>query len=115
MSNKLSARCADQKFHIGDLELLNTIRQGRFGKVRLGQHILIATEVGVTDICQQSFFGPSETSPAEVNCMAVLHHPNIVQLFEVWFTQNLLIPRHGVHEWRSHVGLPADPQLHEGE
>lgn len=75
---------------MGHHELLNTIGCGSFGEVSLGQHITTWTEVTVKAIHHQKFVRLHRPILKEVNCIAVLHHLNIVELYEVIGTENVL-------------------------
>uniref|UniRef100_A0A671KSJ8 non-specific serine/threonine protein kinase n=1 Tax=Sinocyclocheilus anshuiensis TaxID=1608454 RepID=A0A671KSJ8_9TELE len=67
------ASCSDELPHIGNYRLLKTIGKGNFAKVKLARHILTGKELF-----------------REVRIMKTLHHPNIVQLFEVIETEKTL-------------------------
>ncbi|KAM9091876.1 serine/threonine-protein kinase MARK2-like [Megaptera novaeangliae] len=43
----LTAKSAGKKAHIDDFEILHTIGEGTFGKVKLARHILTGTQVAV--------------------------------------------------------------------
>nr|XP_058935646.1 MAP/microtubule affinity-regulating kinase 3-like [Kogia breviceps] len=43
----LTANCADKEAHIDDYEILHTIGEGSFAKVKLARHILTGTQVAV--------------------------------------------------------------------
>uniref|UniRef100_A0A673N3R3 non-specific serine/threonine protein kinase n=1 Tax=Sinocyclocheilus rhinocerous TaxID=307959 RepID=A0A673N3R3_9TELE len=73
------ASCSDELPHIGNYRLLKTIGKGNFAKVKLARHTLTGKEVREKD-CERE----------EVRIMKTLHHPNIVQLFEVIETEKTL-------------------------
>uniref|UniRef100_A0A673NLT7 non-specific serine/threonine protein kinase n=1 Tax=Sinocyclocheilus rhinocerous TaxID=307959 RepID=A0A673NLT7_9TELE len=73
------ASCSDELPHIGNYRLLKTIGKGNFAKVKLARHILTGKEVREKDCKRQ-----------KVRIMKTLHHPNIVQLFEVIETEKTL-------------------------
>uniref|UniRef100_A0A671EE99 non-specific serine/threonine protein kinase n=1 Tax=Rhinolophus ferrumequinum TaxID=59479 RepID=A0A671EE99_RHIFE len=64
-------------------ELQETIGEGAFGKVVLGEHILTKTKVAVKIIDQRVSKKIRRSLLHEVRCMADLHHLNIVRLFHV--------------------------------
>ena len=47
MLRDLAAISTDEQSHIGRYQLLNTIGEGSFAKVKLARHILTGTEVAV--------------------------------------------------------------------
>uniref|UniRef100_A0A672PKR2 non-specific serine/threonine protein kinase n=1 Tax=Sinocyclocheilus grahami TaxID=75366 RepID=A0A672PKR2_SINGR len=80
------ASCSDELPHIGNYRLLKTIGKGNFAKVKLARHILTGKEVREKD-CERERL---HTLFREVRIMKTLHHPNIVQLFEVIETEKTL-------------------------
>lgn len=57
MSHVLAAISAKQESHVGHYQLLNTLGQGSFAKVRWGRHILVGTEVAVKVRTALEYFG----------------------------------------------------------
>ncbi|KAF6361730.1 hypothetical protein mRhiFer1_009956 [Rhinolophus ferrumequinum] len=83
MSHDFADIAVDQEPHSGYYELLETIGKGGFAKVVLGRPILTRIDGAVKIINQQDFYRLHRPLLREVHGMAVLHHPNIVQLFHV--------------------------------
>ncbi|TRY57347.1 hypothetical protein DNTS_024939, partial [Danionella cerebrum] len=97
-SRSLGARCrnsmasySDELPHIGNYRLLKTIGKGNFAKVKLARHILTGKEVAIK-IIDKTQLNPTSLQKLfrEVRIMKTLHHPNIVQLFEVIETEKTL-------------------------
>ncbi|XP_032958245.1 serine/threonine-protein kinase MARK2-like, partial [Rhinolophus ferrumequinum] len=83
MAHKSAAALAAQLRRLDHYELLDTIGEGRHGKVKLGRHILTGTQVAIKIIQRQGVHTDPRGGLREVRCMLGLRHPNIVQLFEV--------------------------------
>ncbi|XP_062309042.1 MAP/microtubule affinity-regulating kinase 4 [Osmerus eperlanus] len=85
------ASCSDEQPHIGNYRLLKTIGKGNFAKVKLARHILTGKEVAIK-IIDKTQLNPTSLQKLfrEVRIMKGLHHPNIVQLFEVIETEKTL-------------------------
>uniref|UniRef100_A0A672PE86 MAP/microtubule affinity-regulating kinase 3 n=1 Tax=Sinocyclocheilus grahami TaxID=75366 RepID=A0A672PE86_SINGR len=85
------ASCSDELPHIGNYRLLKTIGKGNFAKVKLARHILTGKEVAIKIIDKTQLNQTSlQKLFREVRIMKTLHHPNIVQLFEVIETEKTL-------------------------
>ncbi|KAI8804419.1 kinase-like domain-containing protein [Cladochytrium replicatum] len=71
--------------HLGNYELLKTIGEGSFARVKLGIHRLTNQQVAVKIIDKEKL--PDEYSMRnlhrEVQVMRMLDHPNIIKLYEV--------------------------------
>lgn len=81
----------DEQPHIGKYRLLKTIGKGNFAKVKLARHVLTGREVAIKVIDKKSMNPTSLTKLfREVRIMKMLHHPNVVQLFEVIETDRTL-------------------------
>ncbi|XP_051950334.1 MAP/microtubule affinity-regulating kinase 4-like isoform X1 [Xyrauchen texanus] len=85
------ASCSDELPHIGNYRLVKTIGKGNFAKVKLARHILTGKEVAIK-IIDKTQLNPTSLQKLfrEVRIMKNLHHPNIVQLFEVIETEKTL-------------------------
>ncbi|XP_065123147.1 MAP/microtubule affinity-regulating kinase 4 isoform X6 [Paramisgurnus dabryanus] len=85
------ASCSEELPHIGNYRLLKTIGKGNFAKVKLARHILTGKEVAIK-IIDKTQLNPTSLQKLfrEVRIMKTLHHPNIVQLFEVIETEKTL-------------------------
>uniref|UniRef100_A0A673MXR5 MAP/microtubule affinity-regulating kinase 3 n=1 Tax=Sinocyclocheilus rhinocerous TaxID=307959 RepID=A0A673MXR5_9TELE len=85
------ASCSDELPHIGNYRLLKTIGKGNFAKVKLARHTLTGKEVAIK-IIDKTQLNPTSLQKLfrEVRIMKTLHHPNIVQLFEVIETEKTL-------------------------
>uniref|UniRef100_A0A8C0DVX3 non-specific serine/threonine protein kinase n=1 Tax=Balaenoptera musculus TaxID=9771 RepID=A0A8C0DVX3_BALMU len=84
----LTAKSAGKEAHIDDFEILHTIGEGTFGKVKLARHILTGTQVAVKVIKKrrQSFSSVQALFREECSLKA-LNHPNIVKLLGVIDTE----------------------------
>uniref|UniRef100_A0A8C0I5R1 non-specific serine/threonine protein kinase n=1 Tax=Balaenoptera musculus TaxID=9771 RepID=A0A8C0I5R1_BALMU len=77
-----------QLAHIDDFEILRTIGEGTFGKVKLARHILTGTQVAVKVIKKRrQNFSSVQALSQEVCSMKALNHPNIVKLLGVIDTE----------------------------
>jgi len=77
--------------HIGKYRLLKTIGKGNFAKVKLARHVLTNREVAIKVIDKKTMNQSSLNKLfREVRIMKLLHHPNVVQLFEVIETDRTL-------------------------
>lgn len=81
----------DDQPHIGKYRLLKTIGKGNFAKVKLARHVLTNREVAIKVIDKKTMNQTSLNKLfREVRIMKLLHHPNVVQLFEVIETDRTL-------------------------
>lgn len=81
----------DDQPHIGKYRLLKTIGKGNFAKVKLARHVLTNREVAIKVIDKKTMNQSSLNKLfREVRIMKLLHHPNVVQLFEVIETDRTL-------------------------
>uniref|UniRef100_A0A8C0I230 non-specific serine/threonine protein kinase n=1 Tax=Balaenoptera musculus TaxID=9771 RepID=A0A8C0I230_BALMU len=84
----LTAKSAGKKAHIDDFEILHTIGEGTFGKVKLARHILTGTQVAVKVIKKRrQSFSSVQALFQEVCSLKALNHPNIVKLLGVIDTE----------------------------
>uniref|UniRef100_A0A8C0I554 non-specific serine/threonine protein kinase n=1 Tax=Balaenoptera musculus TaxID=9771 RepID=A0A8C0I554_BALMU len=84
----LTAKSAGKKAHIDDFEILHTIGEGTFGKVKLARHILTGTQVAVKVIKKRhQSFSSVQALFREVCSLKALNHPNIVKLLGVIDTE----------------------------
>ncbi|XP_061054264.1 serine/threonine-protein kinase MARK2-like [Eubalaena glacialis] len=84
----LTANSADKEAHIDDFEILHTIGEGTFGKVKLARHILTGTQVAVKVIKKRrQSFSSVQAVFREVCSLKALNHPNIVKLLGVTDTE----------------------------
>ncbi|CAM9547244.1 unnamed protein product [Rangifer tarandus platyrhynchus] len=76
---------------IENYEILHTIGEGQFGKVKLARHVLTKGMVAIKVIekTHQNFSDLQELF-REVNSMRMVNHPNIVKLLEVIDTPDSL-------------------------
>nr|XP_058935040.1 serine/threonine-protein kinase MARK2-like [Kogia breviceps] len=88
----LTANCADKEAHIDDYEILHTIGEGSFAKVKLARHILTGRQVAVKVIKKRrrSFSTFQQRLFREVHSMKALNHPNIVKLLGVIDTEETM-------------------------
>ncbi|KAJ8776154.1 hypothetical protein J1605_015716 [Eschrichtius robustus] len=84
----LTAKSAGKKAHIDDFEILHTIGEGTFGKVKLARHILTGTQVAVKVIKKRhQSFSSVQALFREVCSLKALNHLNIVKLLGVIDTE----------------------------
>ncbi|KAJ3116515.1 MAP microtubule affinity-regulating kinase 1 [Phlyctochytrium bullatum] len=78
--------------HIGNYEIIKTVGEGSFAKVKLAIHRLTNEKVAIKVIDKESL--PDEYSlkniHREAQIMRLLDHPNIIQLYEVMETKKEL-------------------------
>lgn len=77
--------------HIGHYELLKTMGQGGFTKVRLGLHILIGSEVAIRVVNQQGSSCLQRLPLTEVYSQKPLNHPFLVKFFEMINPREILL------------------------
>lgn len=100
MMQGLTTLSTDKETHIDNYEILHTIDECRFAKVKLAWHILTGTEVAIKVIKKSQQSSSSFLRLFwEVHIMKALNHPYTVQLLEVTDT----VPGHGVPKWGEHV------------
>ncbi|XP_036730200.1 serine/threonine-protein kinase MARK2-like [Balaenoptera musculus] len=88
MMQGLTAKSAGKEAHIDDFEILHTIGEGTFGKVKLVRHILTGTQVAVKVIKKRrQSFSSVQALFREVCSLKALNHPNIVKLVGVIDTE----------------------------
>uniref|UniRef100_A0A8C6BM18 non-specific serine/threonine protein kinase n=1 Tax=Monodon monoceros TaxID=40151 RepID=A0A8C6BM18_MONMO len=91
MMEGLTANSADKEAHIDDYEILHTIGEGTFAKVKLARHILTGTQVAVKVIKKRrQSLSTFQERFREVRNMKALNHPNIVKLLGVIDTEETL-------------------------
>ena len=91
MMQGLTANSADKEVHIDDFEILRTIGEGTFGKVKLARHILTGTQVAVKVIKKRRQSLSSAQALFREACgMKALNHPNIVKLLGVIDTEETI-------------------------
>ncbi|KAG8512383.1 Serine/threonine-protein kinase MARK2 [Galemys pyrenaicus] len=71
-------------------EVLWSLGEGVFGKVKLARHKLTGTQVALK-VIQKTWWVRSESLEREVCIMKALNHPHIIQLFQVLDTKDELI------------------------
>nr|XP_058913550.1 serine/threonine-protein kinase MARK2-like [Kogia breviceps] len=88
----LTANSAAKEAHISDYEILHTIGEGSFAKVKLARHIVTGTQVAVKVIKKRhrNFSTSQKRLLREVHCMKALDHPNIVKLLGVTDTEEAM-------------------------
>ncbi|KAI9027832.1 MAP/microtubule affinity-regulating kinase 1 [Hyaloraphidium curvatum] len=77
--------------HIGNYVFVKTLGEGNFAKVKLARHKLTGQEVAIK-IIDKTTLDDKKLSKLyrEVRIMKMLHHPNIVKLYEVIETKHTL-------------------------
>ncbi|KAJ3165319.1 MAP microtubule affinity-regulating kinase 1 [Irineochytrium annulatum] len=88
-----SSKAAEQRHkHIGNYEIIKTVGEGSFARVKLATHRLTNQRVAIKVIDKDKL--PDEYSlrniHREAQIMRLLDHPNIIQLFEVMETKKEL-------------------------
>ena len=75
---------APQLSQVGDYLLEKTIGEGQFGKVKLATHLPSGTRVAIKIIDKARLNSDTlRMVQREVAIMKMLHHPNIIRLYEV--------------------------------
>ena len=88
----LTAKSAGKAALIDDFEILHTIGEGTFGKVKLARHILTGTQVAVKVIKKRrQSFSSVQALFREVCGLKALNHPNIVKLLGAIDTEEAFI------------------------
>ena len=103
--------------HIENYDILQTIGEGQFAKVKLARHVLTKEVVAIKVIqkTNQSSSGLKEWNP-EINSLKTISHPNIVKLLEVIDTEEaLFIVMEYVSGGDLSTYLEAKGRLTEGE
>ncbi|XP_059984548.1 serine/threonine-protein kinase MARK2-like [Lagenorhynchus albirostris] len=91
MMEGLTASSADKEAHIDDYEILHTIGEGTFAKVKLARHTLTGTQVAVKVIKKRrQSLSTFQEHFREVRNLKALNHPNIVKLLGVIDTEETL-------------------------
>ena len=82
-NNTISPNMENNK-RIGDYLLLSTIGRGTFSKVKLGLHLPTKQKVAIKILDQEKIVDETdiERIKREIRILSVLHHKNIVQLYE---------------------------------
>ena len=72
---------------IGQYNIGRTIGKGTFGKVKLGTHILTEEKVAVKILEKERIKDSAdiERVTREIHILQLIRHPNIIQLYEVFF------------------------------
>ncbi|XP_059775205.1 serine/threonine-protein kinase MARK2-like [Balaenoptera ricei] len=92
MMQGLTANSADKEAHIDGFEILRTIGEGTFSKVKLARHILTGTQVALKVIKKRRQSVASVQAVfREVCSMKLLNHPNIVKLLGAINTEEAFI------------------------
>jgi len=82
---------ANDDAHIGKYKLIKTIGKGNFAKVKLAKHLLTGRDVAIKVINKKEMSTTNLSKlMREVRIMKMLHHPHVVQLFEVIETRETL-------------------------
>ncbi|NIG59904.1 serine/threonine-protein kinase MARK2-like [Pontoporia blainvillei] len=91
MMEGLTGNSADKGARIEDYEILHTIGEGSFAKVKLARHIVTRTQVAVKVIKKRhQSFSTFQARFREVFSMRALNHPNIVKMLGVIETEETL-------------------------
>lgn len=66
---------------------LETLGKGAFGKVRLAEHVLTGMRIAIKILDKEKIAKKNDeiTIQREIQILSALHHPNIIQLYEVAF------------------------------
>ena len=88
-NNTISPNMENNK-RIGDYLLLSTIGRGTFSKVKLGLHLPTKQKVAIKILDQEKIVDETdiERIKREIRILSVLHHKNIVQLYETITNNN---------------------------
>ena len=80
----------DNNKRIGDYLLLSTIGRGTFSKVKLGLHLPTKQKVAIKILDQEKIVDETdiERIKREIRILTMLHHKNIVQLYETLTNDN---------------------------
>ena len=80
----------DNNKRIGDYLLLSTIGRGTFSKVKLGLHLPTKQKVAIKILDQEKIVDETdiERIKREIRILTMLHHKNIVQLYETLTNNN---------------------------
>ena len=80
----------DNNKRIGDYLLLSTIGRGTFSKVKLGLHLPTKQKVAIKILDQEKIVDETdiERIKREIRILTMLHHKNIVQLYETMTNDN---------------------------
>lgn len=72
---------------IGNYLLGRTIGEGTFGKVKLGTHIQTEEKVAIKILEKDRICDVSDVERVsrEIHILKLIRHPNIIQLYEVFF------------------------------
>lgn len=85
--HELGKQLTSKKLHVvGNYTLKRTIGRGAYGKVRLGMHRLTNAQVAVKQIPKQHVASLTR----EIHHHRRLHHPNVLQLYEVIQTESYI-------------------------
>jgi len=76
---------------VGNYVLIRTLGEGNFAKVKLAKHKITGAEVAIK-IIDKTKMDPKKISKMyrEVRILKMLHHPNIIKLYEVIETNNTI-------------------------
>ena len=106
----LTAKSAGKEAHTDDFQILHTIGEGTFGKVKLVRHILTGTQVAVKVIKKRrQSFSSAQALFREVCSLKALNHPNIVKLLGVIDTEETFFVVMEYLSGGGHVPLFEDP------
>jgi len=76
---------------VGNYDLGRTLGKGQFGKVKLATHILTGATVAIKIINKKKLNKAAlELVQREIRILKQLHHPNVIQLYEVLETDRVL-------------------------
>lgn len=70
---------------------LETLGKGAFGKVRLAEHVLTGMKIAIKILDKEKIAKKNDeiTIQREIQILSALHHPNVIQLYEVRLKMNL--------------------------